>query len=243
MSIFEPDELEELCNEGFLEAVVYYYQEDRRGDGEDRIKIGWSENGPEQRLVQIQNSSPMYLRTWEPDYLDRRMERNRHQEFGDLLVTGLREWFHPGKRLLDHISFLLKENGRYSTGRRIGYLDDRYISMLREFGPYVVESVWRTAKRWKESGLQPGADNVIREVKPEHQQFIAEVERHWRAVTGKNGSTFWFLFGSREATDERVFDCLSKLRRGLNLSCPMAREAYDKGIHEALIAYRKGEQK
>jgi hypothetical protein len=80
-----------------MTVTVYFIQ----AEGVGRIKIGHTSREPASRLRCLQTSSPARLTLLGTIKGGARREREVHQMFAHLRVTG--EWFEPGKDLLDFI--------------------------------------------------------------------------------------------------------------------------------------------
>lgn len=80
-------------------ATIYYVQVG------EQIKIGWTTN-----LHQRMRAYPPTARLLATERGTKTLERSRHQQFNEYLAHG-REWFEPGKFLLEHIDRLIEKNG------------------------------------------------------------------------------------------------------------------------------------
>lgn len=212
---FGLEHIDLVCN-GSGGQVVYYGQERRKGDGSDRVVIGYSTRGPYARLGEYKNSARIYLVAWEPAP-SMELERRRHRDFYNLRVPGLKEWFMPGKRLMDWIQRLKEKHGRpepfWGKYRGNGKPDDRYKRLIDAYGYDIVRAVWDAMCIWWDQSRHPGADSVLRECKPEHEQMYRDVIAQYCARTGCRAVQYEQMIGA-DIAREVTFDVLADLRRG-----------------------------
>jgi len=77
-----------------VEGFVYFIQSGDIGP----IKVGWSENGVEQRLATMQTGNPQELRLLGVHYAARPYELALHTRFADQGIRG--EWYQPTPELI-----------------------------------------------------------------------------------------------------------------------------------------------
>lgn len=82
---------------GVRTSFVVYYLE--RADG--RIKIGCTGNYSGRRAQLLKQHGALSLVAWEEG--DNRLEFARHDQFAELRVNPIAEWFEPGEALIDWI--------------------------------------------------------------------------------------------------------------------------------------------
>ncbi len=81
-------------------GIVYYLQ---RGNGD--VKIGTTANYPQRRATLGRRHGALALIAFEPGYTE--LEAERHQQFAQLRLDPIAEWFLLGEDLLDHILMVL----------------------------------------------------------------------------------------------------------------------------------------
>jgi hypothetical protein len=88
-------------NDRPVAGLVYYF-----GDGEGKVKIGWSIN-PHERLTHAKTFNPrIVILAMEPG--DRHLENKRHKQFRTEHIE--QEWFRISGLLMEHINKIQEIN-------------------------------------------------------------------------------------------------------------------------------------
>jgi len=187
------------------EHCVYYGQEVKRDNGDNRIVIGQSKNGPYDRLETYKCGSPIVLRAWEPG--DRCLENRRHKEFGSARVHGTNEWFFPKRLLVNHIARVLAE---YGMPRKRHFFSEGcsvFSRLCHTYEHYLIWAVVLTVEKWYKENKHPGADTVLMVWKADHKCMVSDVRRMFCTLTGRNVDKI-------KCDDSDIIDILVSVRRG-----------------------------
>jgi len=183
---------------------VFYYQETGRTDGDNRIVLGYSPNGPWAKIKDYTAPCRLDLIAWEPG--TEGTLRARLDRFQASKVSGTAVWLNPTEEVAKYIRSLGSNViPPRPKSKRMSLPDakKKLIHGLRNFRPSLVRAVAMTILEWYASGKHPGTEDIRDLGTPQNIEAVEAVKAKWIKGTGNKDFPF---------TDMTVTKCWRKVR-------------------------------